>query len=293
MAATIYYYIYFSFSDFLSIVNSALSLLLQVKEYLPGRLIINEEFEELLSILSEVVCTVGDICELKIRQDAGSHPSTEIEKQRLQFFLENGFKVEEMALLLSCSKRTVERRLRTYDLSTRNYTPISDSELDEILSQWSTSFPRCGVKMILGRLRSQGIYVQRERVRQSLKRVDPMGVERRICKVLHRRFYNVTCSNALWHVDGYHKLIRWRMVIHGAIDGYSRLITFLKVATNNMASTVLSAFLTATGEFGLPSRIRTDRGGENVSIARIILNVDLADEVSSLEKVLIISVLKD
>ena len=26
--------------------------------------------------------------------------------------------------------------------------------------------------------------------------------------------------NSLWHIDGYHKLIRWRIVIHGVIDGY-------------------------------------------------------------------------
>uniref|UniRef100_A0A1X7V6L3 Uncharacterized protein n=1 Tax=Amphimedon queenslandica TaxID=400682 RepID=A0A1X7V6L3_AMPQE len=133
----------------------------EVKEYIPPRLI-NKDFEDLLSVLSEVVCTVGEICELKIRRDAGSHPTTEIEKQRLQFYIENWFKVKEIAFLLSCSKQTVERWLRAYYLSMRNDTLISDFELNENLSQWSTSFPRSGVTMILSRLRSQGIYVLRE-----------------------------------------------------------------------------------------------------------------------------------
>uniref|UniRef100_A0A1X7V5A2 Integrase core domain-containing protein n=1 Tax=Amphimedon queenslandica TaxID=400682 RepID=A0A1X7V5A2_AMPQE len=40
------------------------------------------------------------------------------------------------------------------------------------------------------------------------------------------------------HIDWYHKLIRWSFVIHGSIDGFSRLITFLRIATNNRAKTV-------------------------------------------------------
>ena len=90
-------------------------------------------------------------------------------------------------------------------------------------------------------------------MRQSLRRVDPTGVELRARRVLHRRVYHVETPNALWPLDGYHKLIRWRFVIHGAIDGYSRLIMFLRVAGNNLASTVLSAFTGAIDQFGLPS----------------------------------------
>lgn len=77
--------------------------------------------------------------------------------------------------------------------------------------------------------------------------------------------------NSLWHIDGYHKLIRWKIVIHGAIDGYSRLITYLQASSNNKAETVLSAFLHAIDEFGLPSWVRSDKGGENVLIAQYML----------------------
>lgn len=230
------------------------------------------DYQQLVASLSEMVSIVQHICELEVRRNAVGRPSLEIEKDRLCFFVENGFKVEEMSLMLDCSKRSVERKLHAYGLSTRNYTVISDSDLDNIVLQFSTAFPRCGEKMVRSRLYSQGIHIPRERIRQSLRRVDPLGIERRIRTVLHRRTYEVECPNALWHVDGYHKLIRWRFVIHGAIDGYSRLITYLKVSTNNLSSTVLQAFLSAIGEFGLPSRIRTDKGGENVSIAEYMLS---------------------
>ena len=83
--------------------------------------------------------------------------------------------------------------------------------------------------------------------------------------------HRVPSSNALWHVDGYHKLIRWRYVIHGGIDGYSRLITFLKVSTNNESDTVLGAFINAVEEYGLPSRVRMDKGGENRGVASYMI----------------------
>ncbi|KAJ3860487.1 hypothetical protein EV359DRAFT_9546, partial [Lentinula novae-zelandiae] len=43
----------------------------------------------------------------------------------------------------------------------------------------------------------------------------------------------------------YHRLIRWGIIIHGFIDGYSRLITGLRASNNNRGQTVLSLFLSA------------------------------------------------
>ena len=55
-----------------------------------------------------------------------------------------------------------------------------------------------------------------------------------------RRVYSVRGPNSLWHIDGLHCLIRWRFVIHGGIDGFSRLIVYLSCATKNSAATVLA-----------------------------------------------------
>lgn len=73
------------------------------------------------------------------------------------------------------------------------------------------------------------------------------------------------------NLDGHHKLIRWRLVTHAGIDGYSRMIVFIHCSDNNKAATVYHHFLEAAREFGLPSRVRSDQGKENTLVARHML----------------------
>ena len=149
------------------------------------------------------------------------------------------------------------------------YTSISDQELTEVVEQFTSLCPKIGEKTD-GMLRSRGINVQRQRIRETLYSIDPHGASRRLRRALHRREYKVEAPNSLWHIDGYHKLIRWR-IVHGGIDGYSCVVVYLKAAVNNKASTALSAFKIGVQEYGLPSRVWTDLGGENVLITEYML----------------------
>ena len=78
--------------------------------------------------------------------------------------------------------------------------------------------------------------------------------------------------NSLWHIDGHHKLIGWRIVTHGGIDGYSRLPVYLHASSNNTSDAVLQCFLKAVDAYGLPSRVRCDKGGENVKVSQYMLS---------------------
>lgn len=152
------------------------------------------------------------------------------------------------------------------------YSEIDSTDLDVITRQFVGIHPNSCVRSLTGFLRGMGLRIQCSRVRESLMRIDPRGVQARFRRALHRRQYNVCMSNSLWHMYGYHKLIKWRVVIHGGIDGYSRLPVYLRASTNNKAATVLSAFLDALRQYGLPSRVRCDRGGENVRVSEFMLN---------------------
>lgn len=125
--------------------------------------------------------------------------------------------------------------------------------------------------MIMQILRQTGINVQRYRLRDSIHRLDSVRVSERKHSRLHRRVYEVMGPNHLWHIDTNHKLFRWRFVVIGGIDGYSRMVTFLSCSDNNRAGTVLKSFISGVQTYGIPKRVRSDKGLENVAVADFML----------------------
>ena len=161
------------------------------------------------------------------------------------------------------SRTTLWRRCQALGLISIHSGPrISDIELDAVIQMLVRRFPNCGSVMMWGHLHAYGIIVPRRRVRESLLWVSPRLVELHSSTTIVRRRYNVESSNALWHMDGLHCLIRWRIVIHGGIDGYSRRVVYVRASDNNRASTVFEQFLAATKIYGWPSRVWSDYGGE-------------------------------
>uniref|UniRef100_A0A3Q3A582 Integrase catalytic domain-containing protein n=1 Tax=Kryptolebias marmoratus TaxID=37003 RepID=A0A3Q3A582_KRYMA len=234
--------------------------------------------DDILHSIQRVLCLVGE----KNNHTGGfrpplivsggrGRPSLDISEDQLKFLLEYNFTVREIGELLGVSYGTVRRRMAESNLSVRmSYSNISDEDLQKLVQNFIMECPDSGIKTVLGYLNSVGI---RSSVMETMRVVDPVGT---IChglgiNVIHRRVYSVSSPLSLWHIDGNHKLIRWIIVIHGGIDGYSRKIMFLTASNNNRASTVLKAFITAMQKFGLPIRVRSDKGGENVEVACYML----------------------
>lgn len=133
-----------------------------------------------------------------------------------------------VAPVIGCSTRTIRRRAlelglgaparpvsqatalpngnvtRTYNIPTPVAPPtISDEALDAMVLDVLTVFPAFGRSMLAGHLTSQGLSVQRERLRAAYIRVhgSPVAWGNR---VVDRRSYNVPGANSLWHHDGQH-----------------------------------------------------------------------------------------
>jgi len=126
-----------------------------------------------------------------------------------------GLSMTQVSKTLKISRSTLYRNLENKDMI--GYTDISDQDLDEIIVHYKQTHPHDGERMIIGYLRSLSIHLQRWRICQSIHRVDPSGVRERSVKLIQRRAYFCKGPNFVWHMDGNHKLIRWKFVIHGVI----------------------------------------------------------------------------
>jgi hypothetical protein len=167
--------------------------------------------------------------------------------------------------------------LEEFGIPCNDYNVMLPGDLDKVVTDIKGEHPNDGEVMIQGHLVSQGIRVTRSQLRASIHRVDHENTQCRLSHVVKRRQYSVESPNSIWHIDGHHKLIRWKFVVHAGIDGFSRTIPYITCSTNNRASTVLSAFQEGVSKFGLPDKVRSDHGGENIEVWNYMLHTHSFD----------------
>ena len=129
------------------------------------------------------------------------------------------------------------------------YSRISDSELDRIVTSVQHEHPNSGYRMMQGYVARLGHRVQQTRIRESMARTDPDGVLSRWFTAVHRRSYYVSTPNALWHIDGHHRLIRYLLEGSRAMECYALdqekcecIISESELATNGYVSLACRPF---------------------------------------------------
>ena len=198
-------------------------------------------------------------------------PAIDVDITDVEYLRNLRFTWTKIADILGISRSTLYRRLDEEGISQHTtYTNITDAELDQKVIAVKNLHPNDGERMMISHLSRRGI-IPRSRLRASIHRVDPVNTAIRRSITVRRRVYHVDGPNCLWHIDGNHKLIKWRFVIHGGIDGFSRTVVYLHCSNNNRAITHLSLFVSAVQSHGLPEKVRSDLGGENVDIWRYMV----------------------
>ena len=117
--------------------------------------------------------------------------------------------------MLQVSVSTIQKRSKEFGLDDKfeSYSDITDNALDEIYASITGNSsedpltPNIGRRWFIGALRSRGLHIQRRRVIDCLRRVDPVGTALRWRMTIHRKKYFVPTPNSLWHIDSGHKLI--------------------------------------------------------------------------------------
>jgi hypothetical protein len=85
---------------------------------------------------------------------------------------------EAVSKTLGVARKTMYNHLAHHGLSAARppHTVISDEDLDEAVSEISLQHPFAGSTIVRGHLASRGIIVSAERIQDSLRRVDLLGV---------------------------------------------------------------------------------------------------------------------
>ena len=117
-------------------------------------------------------------------------PKLNVSYDHIYFLLKNGFKCTIIAKMLQTSLTTLRRRMFQ--------STITELELDDKVREIVRYFPQIGYRRLSGELERQSIRITRSKARESLQRIDPVGVtERWLQGPVSRRKYSVKGSLSL------------------------------------------------------------------------------------------------
>ncbi|XP_014670420.1 PREDICTED: uncharacterized protein LOC106811348 [Priapulus caudatus] len=125
-------------------------------------------------------------------------PQYNITKPQLESFLACRFTNRKMAEMLKVSTKTIQRKMRQFGLAVLDKPRVmAQEELDAAVKDAIHDNRQIGANNVHVKLRNKGINVPRDKVRESVRRVDPFGVALRSRPTLKRREYSVKGPNSL------------------------------------------------------------------------------------------------
>ena len=168
------------------------------------------------------------------------------------------------------SLRQLQRILRRREFYRKGNSSNANDVIEFIEIELNGSSSEIGgYRQIHQRCIQGGLRVTRKTVATIIKELDLEEVELGGRRHLRRRLYFAREPNWVWHIDGYDKLKPCGFNTHGAIDGFSRRILWLKVIRSNKnPSFVCTQYLECVKCIGrVPTKVVGDHGIENLFVA--------------------------
>ena len=107
--------------------------------------------------------------------------------------------------------------------SKKQYYQLSE-ELDTLVEEFKKKRPTTGLSYLREHLLQQRWGIQRDRPLASISPVDSVQKVLRKNLAIKRRKYISCRPNAMWHMDGHHKLGPWGFVVHASINGCDSIV---------------------------------------------------------------------
>ena len=111
-----------------------------------------------------------------------------------------GFRWADIGRILGISDRTLRRRRHEFGLPVgmgEHFSDITNDELDVNVREILQATPNAGQRLVEGGLRHRGVRIQRHRIQEAIRRVDPVVSTLRAAQQIVRGVYSVPCPNAL------------------------------------------------------------------------------------------------
>lgn len=131
-------------------------------------------------------------------------PRFDVSRDEIEYLRSLFFSWSEIAALIGISRSTLYRRRVELDLINDPTSHLSDTELASFVAELQLTSPNIGQSLVIGKLRSLGYRVSRQRVRNTLRLNNPLTSALRWPGIMtHRRPYSVPGPNSLWHIGKY------------------------------------------------------------------------------------------
>ena len=162
---------------------------------------------------------------MEVHTGLQGQPKKLIDADFLKEAMSNSWQITctELAHVLGVHRNTLCLYMQQHNIE-HKYTDISDADLNHLVVEFKRRWLESGIQYFAGFMRKHGVHVQYCWVIQSFHRVDRLGQVLQDLQVKARYKYHIKRPNALWHINGHHKLIRWGIVIHAFIDGFCWMV---------------------------------------------------------------------